>query len=101
MMDPSKDPKREIFSNVLDILRLEAKKFQTLIELVEALAWQDVEEKTLYNRENIADWIPWDFIPNTADYKRSLVTHANQAKFHQLKYHVDAVRKILEDVVCR
>lgn len=101
--------RNNVFSNTLKLLRLEAKKFGLMIELVESLAWQQVKEDrapkkpTVEDRENLVDRIPWNFVANVDDYgsKSSMLRKINRAKFQQLKSHLAKIQEILEEVVSR
>ena len=98
-----KESRKDVFKNVLKLLRLEAKKFGLMVELVESIAWQHLKEDkapekpTIHDRENLFDHVPWTFIPNTADFSGKVLRRKNTHKFRELKRHMSAIAKILED----
>ena len=101
------EARNNVFYDTLKLLRLEAKKFGLMIELVESLAWQQVKEDrapkkpTIEDRENLVDQIPWNFVANVDDYgsKSSMLRKINRAKFQQLKGSLAKIQKILEETV--
>lgn len=98
------EQRKKVFEDVLSLLRLEAQKFGTMVELVESLAWQHIKEDkkqgheklTQRDRDNLFDYVPWTFIPNTADFSMKVLHRKNRVKFGALKSHLAAIKSILE-----
>lgn len=99
-----KDHRQDVFCQTLKLLRLEAKKFDTMLQIVELLAWQHLkedthpEQPTIAQHEALFDYIPWTFFPNVDDYGRSskLLRKKNQIKYEQLKHHLAAIKETLD-----
>lgn len=94
-----KKPRKVLFKNVLKLLRLETQKFTKMLELVESLAWQQLEEDiapknpTAVHHERLFDYVPWTFFPEAKHKAR----YQERRKFQHLKDHLRIIQKTLED----
>lgn len=95
------------FDVTLSLLQLTAKKLDLLLQLVESFAWKALKEEvapkrpTTIDLDNIANHIPWDFVPNVDDYRRRELAVKNRRRFEQLKSHVKSIARILDEVVVK
>lgn len=93
--------RKRVFEDMLHLLCLETEKFETVVELVESLAFQHLKEDkepempTIHERENLFDYVPWTFIPNTADFSLKVLRRKNRIKFNALKSHLATIKSIL------
>lgn len=97
----------DIFPRMLQLLRLEAKRFGLMLQLFESLAVKAAKEAcapealTIEQYENLMDYVPWDFGSSPPRRLRSRQRVLNRVKYNQLKEHVKGIATILESVTIR
>lgn len=100
---------KELYTRVLKLLKLEARKFELLLELVRSLAHKEMEEEagititTDNHEELILQHIPWALLPdlNRCETSRGQSTKERQRTrvLQQLRNQVETLNKTLGRIV--
>ena len=96
---------RELFGNVLTLLKNHSKQATLIFELVETMVVEKLKKDVAPQGisqgqyEDRGELILWGFIPNVDDYgsANGLLRRKNKAKYKALKEHYNAIKEILEN----